>query len=411
MISVAEASERIADLLGRPTARAVPLGEAAGLVLAEEVVAGRDLPGFDNSAMDGFAVYARDTRGATQEQPVALPVAGVIAAGSGGEQPLAPGSAVRIMTGAPLPPGADAVVEVEATEMAGDSVRLGVEVDPGRSIRRAGEDTRRGDIALPAGTWLGPPQLARLAALGATAPRCVPRPRVAVIATGDELVDPGVTPGPGQVVDIVSIAIGAAVEGTGASLLDVRRAADTEADVRRAFADARDAGADLVVSVGGVSMGQYDHVRHVLEADGELDFWRVAMRPGKPLAVGRLEGTVVIGLPGNPVSALVGFEVYVLPAIMTLSGRPGWSRPRVTATLDAPLDSPPGMRNFIRARVRPDGNARLATPLAGQGSHHLRTMASANALLDIPEEIEAMPAGAPVRAILLEHPPGPAWNG
>ena len=410
MISVEEARARVVAMVGGLLPRPESLAEAVGLVLAEDVVAGRDLPGFDNSAMDGFAVQASDTAGASPDAPVSLRLAGEIAAGATGAARLAAGTAVGIMTGAPLPLGADAVVEVEETSVEGARVDIRLQVSPGRSVRRAGEDTRRGQLALPAGTWLGAPQLALLAALGTTLPVCVPRPRVAVIATGDELVDPDVEPGPGQVADIVSSAIAAAVSSAGGVPVAVPRAGDTETDVRRALADAVSAKADLVVSVGGVSMGRYDHVRQVIEAEGELDFWRVAMRPGKPLAVGRVGGTVVIGLPGNPVSALVGFEVYVVPVILAMSGRAGWARPRLECILDTALESAAGLRTFVRARVSNGVGGPHAEPVVGQGSHQLRAMASANALLDIPEVLERVPAGEIVEAILLENPPGPVWR-
>jgi molybdopterin molybdotransferase len=412
VITVDEARARVLALLGRLPGAPVPLEHASGLVLAEAVRAGRDLPGFDNSAMDGYAVRAADTADASAEHPASLWVRGEIAAGTAEPGALKPGEALRIMTGAPIPRGADAVVEVEATEAGGDRVRVRRAVSPGESLRHAGGDIRGGELALEAGTWLGPAQLALLAALGETFPRCHPRPRVAVIATGDELVDPDTVPGPGQVTDIVTTAVAAAVNGCGGITVPVRRAADTEADVRRAFADAAAAHADLVVSVGGVSMGVYDHVRKVIETDGEIDFWRVAMRPGKPLAVGRVGGLVVIGLPGNPVSALVGFEVYVVPAILAMSGREGWSRPRVSCDLEAPLDTPLDLRTFIRARVRQagEGTRPLARPAIGQGSHHLRALAQANALLDIPAGVGALGAGAAVEAILLEAAPGPGWS-
>ncbi|HEY8740496.1 MAG TPA: molybdopterin-binding protein, partial [Candidatus Dormibacteraeota bacterium] len=196
---------------------------------------------------------------------------------------------------------------------------------------------------------------------------------------------------------------------TGGEPLLVARAADSEKDVRRALAAA--AGADLVISVGGVSMGEYDFVRRVIEGDGSLDFWRVAMRPGRPLAVGTVGGVTVVGLPGNPVSALVGFEVYVLPAILTMSGRTGWARPRRRGTLAAPLDTSAGLRTFVRAVVRPGDRAGLmVTPLAGQESHQLHSLASANALIDVPEEVTTLSAGADVEMLMLELRPGPAWS-
>ena len=318
---------------------------------------------------------------------------------------LAPGTAVRIMTGAPIPAGSDAVVEVERTTVEGDTVVVMTEVEPGRSLRRAGDDIHRGEGALAAGAWLGPAQLALLAALGETEPSCHPGPRVAVIPTGDELVDPALEPGPGQVADVVSSALPAAVAEAGGEPLLVRRAADTEEEVRRALRDARNA--DLVVTVGGVSMGEYDFVRRVIETEGELDFWRVAMRPGKPLAVGRVAGTPVVGLPGNPVSALVGFEVYVLPAMLAMSGRGGWSRPRRRCTLTQDASTPAGLRTFVRAVVTAGDAGLEVTPLPGQGSHQMRWMAAANALIDVAEDVSDIAAGQEVEAIILDHPPGP----
>jgi molybdopterin molybdotransferase len=405
-MTVDQARARLLEMVPQLRPRPVRLASAIGLVLGADLMAARDLPGFDNSAMDGFAVRAADTRGATPASPAGLRLLGEVAAGGTAGIAVEPGTAIRIMTGAPLPAGADAVVEVERTSVDGALVLAEIEVEPGRSLRRAGEDIRRGQPALAAGSVLGPAQLALLAALGEVEPDCVPRPRVAVIPTGDELVDPAVEPRPGQVADVVSTGIPAAVIEAGGEPLVVSRAADTEADVRRAFADA--AGADLVISVGGVSMGEYDFVRRVMESDGQLDFWKVAMRPGRPLAVGRVGGSLVVGLPGNPVSALVGFEVFVLPALVSMAGRTGWCRPRQACSLAGPIQSPPGLRTFARATVRHGNDATMvATPLDGQGSHQLRTMAIANALLDIPAEAAELEAGAAVEAIMLDHLPGP----
>jgi molybdopterin molybdotransferase len=405
LLSVDEARQRLQALLGTPPPEAVALAEAGGLVLAADVLARRALPGFDNSAMDGFAVRAADTAGATPASPRRLRLAGEVAAGAVDPGTVEPGEAVRIMTGAPVPRGADAVIEVERARLEGQDVLAEAEVEPGRSIRRAGEDIRPGDFALAAGAVLGPAQLALLAALGEVRPRCIPRPVVAVFGTGDELVDPEIEPGPGQVADVVTTAMPAAVAEAGGRPLAVRRAADSEQDVRRAFREA--ASADLVVSVGGVSMGEYDLVRRVIEADGQLDFWRVAMRPGKPLAVGSVGGRPVVGLPGNPVSALVGFEIYVLPAILSMSGRRGWGRPRLRCRLADVLETPTGLRTFVRARVEVEPGGLVARVLAGQGSHQLRPMAEANALLDIPAEVTRLDAGDEVVAIMLDRGPAP----
>ena len=407
MLTVDEARARLLEMVGVLPAMPVPLARAAGLVLAADVVARRNLPGFDNSAMDGFAVRAADTAGAGPERPARLRLTGEVAAGAVFDGSVEAGTAVRIMTGAPIPPGADAVIEVEQADVEDGVVLARLDVQPGRSLRRAGEDIRRGEVALGGGAWLGPAQLALLAALGETTPACVPRPRVAVIPTGDELLDPATEPGPGQVTDVVSTGITAAVVAAGGEPVLVATARDTEADVRRALADAAEA--DLIVTVGGVSMGAYDFVRRVIEDEGDLDFWRVAMRPGKPLAVGRVGGKPVVGLPGNPVSALVGFEVYVLPAIQGLAGRQGWARPRRRCTLTRDIAAAPGLRVFARAEVRRQAGVLEATPVEGQGSHQLRSLAAANALLDIPADVGDLLAGAEVEAILLNHPPGPGW--
>ncbi|MHB8507269.1 MAG: molybdopterin molybdotransferase MoeA [Candidatus Dormibacteria bacterium] len=405
MLTVAEALARILAAQPHLTPGEVSLAQAPGLVLADDTSSSWDLPMFANSAMDGFAVRAADLATAAPGAPASLRLTGEVAAGQVFAGDVAPGSAVRIMTGAPIPAGADAVIEVEETTTSGDRVEVRAAVVPGRNIRAAGGDTHRGDIALRAGTVLSPAGVALLAAIGTANPRCYPRPRVAIIATGDELVDPGVVPGPGQVVDIVSTGMAAAVRQGGAEVVAVRRAADTPGDVERALREA--ASADIVVSVGGVSMGEYDLVRRGVEALGKLDFWRVAMRPGKPLAFGRVLDRPFIGLPGNPVSAFVGFEVFVLPLLLATSGRVGWARPRLQATLTAPLDKPVGLRTFARVAVAvADGVAR-ATPLEGQQSFQLRSLALADALLDIPEEVGPLPAGALVSAILVHQPPAP----
>ena len=408
MLSVDEARARIVAAGRRRPATPTALRQAAGLVLGADVVARRDLPGFDNSAMDGFALRAGDVASASSGRPVRLRLLGEVAAGAVFGGRVETGGAVRIMTGAPLPKGADAVLEVEETAMDADGVLALRAVERGRSIRRVGEDIRRGEVALAAGSFLGPAQLGLLAALGEAAPVCIPRPRVALLATGDELVDVEVEPGPGQVVDI-GVAFAAAAVGAGAEVVPVLRAADAREDLERALRQAAEA--DVVVSVGGVSMGEYDLVRKVVEKLGALDFWKVAIRPGKPLAVGRVLDRSFVGLPGNPVSALVGFEVFVLPLLLAMGGRDGWSRPSLDAELATGLSTPPGLRTFARARLQARrGSTPLAHPVA-QGSHQLHALANSDALLDIGEEAGALPAGAAVKAILVNHPPLPPLAG
>jgi molybdopterin molybdotransferase len=310
------------------------------------------------------------------------------------------------MTGAPIPAGAEAVIEVEKTEVEGDTVVVFSAVEPGRSFRLAASDIPDGGAALPNGVYLGPSQLALLAALGVTRPECYRRPRVAVVVTGDELVDAATDPGPGQVVDVATPSLGAAIAGVGAQPVMGSVVRDRSDAIRDALSHAADA-SDLVVSTGGVSMGARDLVRPVVEEIGELDFWRVAMRPGKPLAVGRVRGTPFIGLPGNPVTALVGFEVFVLPTIMSMSNRHGWARPVRQAVLTKPLKTPVGLRTFARAVAGEGPTGLVAEPLPGQASYQLGSLARANALLDIPEEIGDLERGATVSAIMVDQPPGP----
>jgi molybdopterin molybdotransferase len=407
LLSVDEARERIATMVAVLPAEIVQVPEASGRILAAPVVAGRDLPGFDNSSMDGFAIRSGDVAHAGGAGPARLRVIGTSAAGGGFDGEVAPGSAVRIMTGAPIPAGADAVIEVEETSVESEEVLVRRVVGAGRNVRPAGGDLRRGERALERGAHLGPAQLALLAALGISSVECVRRPVVALVPTGDEVVDAGEDPGADQLFDAITPALAAAVAAVGGIPLRVTRARDDIDDVRRALRQAAEA--DIVLSVGGVSVGDRDLVRPVVEELGELDFWKVAVRPGKPLAVGRVLGKPFVGLPGNPVSALVGFEIFVLPALLAMGGRADWRRPRVTAELSAALETPPGLRTFARAQLeaRP-GRPPLAHPAQGQGSHQVSWLARSNALLDIPEEIADLAAGAEVVALLVDQPPGPS---
>jgi molybdopterin molybdotransferase len=405
-MSVDQARERIAAMVGVLGPEPVAIADAGGRTLAVQFVGGRDLPGFDNSSMDGFAVRSIDLAGAGQDSPVHLRVIGTSAAGAAFDGEVRAGTAVRIMTGAPMPTGADAVVEQEETSMAGDGVLVGLAAAAGRNVRPAGGDLRQGEVALEAMTHLGPAQLALLAALGAQRVECVRRPIVALVPTGDEVVEPGQDPEPDQLYDAITPALAAAVSAAGGLPLPVRRARDEIDDVRRALREAAEA--DIVLSIGGVSVGDRDLVRPVVEELGELDFWRVAVRPGKPLAVGRVLGKPFVGLPGNPVSALVGFEVFILPALLLMGGRAGWRRPSVPAELSEALETPAGLRTFARARLEArDGLPPLAHPAKGQGSHQVSWLARSNALLDIPESVATLPAGAPVEALLVDQPPGP----
>ncbi|MGL5864953.1 MAG: molybdopterin molybdotransferase MoeA, partial [Dermatophilaceae bacterium] len=325
--SVAEHRSAVLALVAPLGSEAVAVGQALGRVVAGEVVAAVDLPGADNSAMDGYAVRAADLAAASDTAPVELPVDGDIAAGDTTPQVLAAGRALRIMTGAPLPAGADAVVPVERTDGGARQVVVRLAPEVGRHVRRRGEDVRAGDVLLPAGTRLGPGHLALAAAANVPVVQVYRRPRVTVVSTGDELVDPGAALAHGQVVDSNSVMLRALVEAAGAEVAAAVRLPDDEAAVR-AFVDDPPGDPDLVVTSGGVSMGVYDTMKVVLTGvdprgtGGGVEFVRVAMRPGMPQGSGMIAGgrVPVVTLPGNPVSSLVSFHMFVLPALRRLAG-------------------------------------------------------------------------------------------
>ena len=388
MLALEAALDRLLARAHPTSAETVPLADAHGRVLVDpDVEARHDVPPFANSAMDGWAVRSDDL-------PGRLPIGGEAAAGAA-PPALAPGAAVRIMTGAPLPAGADTVVPIEEALEEGKVVTLPA-ATPGTHVRPAGGDTRAGARVRLDGP-LGPAELAVLASLGAGSVAVRRLPVVAIVSTGDELVAPGEPLGPGQIHDANSPALAAAVREAGGRPLVPKRVAD-RADAVGAALDAAAAEADLVVTSGGVSVGRHDHVRAVLEAGGAIDFWRVAVQPGKPLLVAEHHGTTVIGLPGNPVSALVTFELFVRPYVRALLGLAGDGRshPRVTMADAASKD--PQRRAFLRVRVGPDLVARSA---GGQGSAQLRPLADANALLVVPEGEAATVAGGAYEAILI----------
>jgi molybdopterin molybdotransferase len=375
----------------------VPLSEALGRVLAEPVVSRRTLPPFDNSAMDGYAVRHRDTSAA----PVTLSVAGESRAGMPPGSRLQPGTAMRIMTGAPMPEGADAVVRYEDTDSGRDQVRIDVAVNSGTNVRRAGEDMNPGDAILSPGRRLRPADLAACAALGNAWLEVARRPRVAVVSTGDELVEADTEPDPGQIVDSNAVAIAAAVREAGGEPVRIGIARDTVVDLQRAFSDA--ARCDLIVSSAGVSMGDHDHVRDVVDAMGRMDFWRVAMRPGKPLAVGVVSDVPFIGLPGNPVSSQVTFELFARPAILHLQGATEVHRRRSAARTLEPMDKPDGLETFHRGVLQPAPPGELpGVRLTGpQGSGIMRSLVLADCLIALPAPGTHVAAGEVVEVIPL----------
>lgn len=404
MLSVDEARARILALVAPLGLERVALLAARGRALGEDVVATRALPPWDNSAMDGFAVRAADC----PEPGRVLDVVATIAAGQAPAAPIGPGQAARIMTGAPMPPGADAVVMQEHTDhgagAAAGRVRIDEPVPPGQHVRRRGEDVAPGDVVLRAGQTVGPGEIGLLAALGRAQLGVVRAPRVAVLSTGDELCDVDEQPGPGQIVNSNAYALGAQIAEAGAVpvLLPVARDRRTEIAARLGEALTLDA----VVCSGGVSVGDYDFVKDAMADVGlVLDFWKVAMKPGKPLAFGAVHGRPVFGLPGNPASSMVSFELFVRPALRRMAGhaRPD-DRRRELVTLAAPHAKEPGRAHFLRAVLEPPrelGERRVARLPRRQGSGMLTSMAGIDALLELPAAHGPLPAGAPVTAILL----------
>lgn len=393
MRTVEEHQHVVAGLIKARPAVTVPLADALGLALADDVVAPLPLPGFDNSAMDGYAVLAADVAGASAENPVKLPVAEDIPAGRTDLLTLAPGTAHRIMTGAMLPAGATAVVPVESTDAATDTVSIFSAVPEGRHLRRAGEDVTAGTTVLSAGEVLSPAALGLAAALGFAELKVIPRQRVLVLSTGTELVTPGTPLQPGQIYESNAVMLAAALREAGA---DVSTAPATSDDVTRfretLAGHAKDV--DLIVTTGGVSAGAYEVVKDALA--GDVEFVKVAMQPGMPQGCGRLGGTVngtpIVTLPGNPVSALVSFEVFIRPPLRAAMGLTS-QRPRRSATLTEKLTSPAGKRQFRRGVLGTDEQVSSYGPPA---SHHLRWLATANCLLDIGEDVVELPAGSPV---------------
>jgi molybdopterin molybdotransferase len=383
--------------------RELSLAEAEGGALAGAVTAQWPLPSFDNSAMDGYAVRAAGVAAAADGAPVVLPVDGEVAAGDTGRRELAPGHCIRIMTGALLPSGADAVVPVELTDGGARQVSISRAVAPGDSIRRAGSDAYPGDLLLPAGSRLGAVQLGLLAASGHASITARPRPRVTVISAGNELAEPGQPLIPGQIWESNSWMLAAAARQAGC---DARRHPVVRDDTGGVLTAIEDAigGADLLITSGGVSMGgEHDVVKAALTKLGTVSFRKVAMQPGMPQGFGLVgpAGTPIFTLPGNPVSAFVSFWIFVAPALRVLQDLSPKRGTPLHAVLTAPLRSPPGKRSFLRGVL--DRDAAAVAPVSGQSSHQLAALARANALIVVPEQVTALETGAAVDVLELSQ--------
>ena len=404
MISVAEHLARVLSVVSPLSPLQLGLMDAHGCVLTEDVVADAPLPGFDNSSQDGYAVRRDDLVGASEGSPVVLPVTGDVAAGPASPLRVQPGVCVRIMTGAMMPAGADAVVPVEWTDGGISQVAIHRVPDLGAHVRRSGEDVAAGETVLTAGTRLGAVQLGLAAAVGRSRLLVRPRPRVVVVSTGSELVEAGQPLSPGRIVDSNSPALTAAAVEAGAIAYRVGIVPD---DPRTLAATLEDqlVRADVLVTSGGVSVGAYDVVKEVLSRIGTVQFDRVAMQPGMPQGFGTIgpDATPVFGLPGNPVSALVSFEAFVRPALRCMQGVTPLERPRVRAVTTEPLRSPAGKRSFLRVHLAVTGGAYVVTPVSGPGSHLLAGMSRANALAVVPEGVEHVAAGDSVEVLVLER--------
>jgi molybdopterin molybdotransferase len=403
LLDVAEARNRLLSALTLSEPERVPLTKASGRVLAQEVNSAIDLPPFSNSSMDGFAIRAADVARASGDRPITLRVVGDIPAGQQPKEVLNSGEAMRIMTGAPLPRGADSVIPVEDTDFnvrqagvdAPDWVQVFRDVQNGAYIRPRGEDLEEGACVLEAGRRLRPQDLGMLATLGVENLNVYRHPRVALLSTGDELLPIEAPLQPGKIRESNSYSLAAQVESCGGIAVRLGIVPDVAKKIKAALDAALEREVDLVVSSAGVSVGAFDYVRTVVEDHGQLDFWRVNMRPGKPLAFGHYRGVPFVGLPGNPVSAFVGFEVFLRPALLHLSGETNWQRTVLRARLFEGVESD-GRESYLRGVVREEDGVRIARLTGHQGSGNLFSLVQANALVILPAGVKSLPAGADV---------------
>ena len=419
MLTVNEARERILAHFSPLPSEQVPILDALGRVLAEDVIAPNDVPPFDNSAMDGYAVRAADLEAARDDRPVMLAVLGELPAGATTEQPVTPNTCYRILTGAPLPPGADSIVPYELTDgvafggwhgaaeaatavAAQHAVRVFKTVKYDDNVRHAGEDQRQGDTILARGTVIRPAEVGVLGSLGRTSVAVVQRPRVAILSTGDEVVEIDRPLAPGLIRNANSYSLAALVRWYGGEPLMLGIAADTVESLRELLWRGRRA--DMIVTTGGVSMGDYDVVKNILAREGDVSFWSIDMRPGKPVAFGTLLDVPFIGLPGNPVSTMVGFEILVRPALLTLAGHTRLAKTAIRARAAHRISNRSGRENYMRAIVTRDGDEWVAHLTGEQGSGILTSMHRANGLVVVPRQTTRIEKGESVQVLMLDWP-------
>jgi len=407
MISVEEALARILAEISPLTVTRVALPESSGLLLAQDIVAQEDIPPFANSAMDGFALLSRDSqpRHGRHGQPTRLRVTGEVAAGYVADHPVEEGTCMRIMTGAPVPEGADSVIQVELTRAEGPNsawVEILEAVPPGNNIRPAGEDMQRGQTVLRQGSEIGPWEIGVLATLGWASVPVIRRPHAAILGTGDEVIDVEEPLRPGKIRNSNSYLLEAAVRRAGAIPHRLGVARDTVESLREKFSEA--AQYDLIITSGGVSVGDFDLVKDIMSEQGQINFWRINMRPGKPVAFGHISGVPLLGLPGNPVSAAVTFELFGRPVIRMMLGHTRLARPQVDVIVEDGISERAMRRHYVRARVEWRDGRFVARTTGNQGSHIMTSLLNVNALVIVPEGGVEVHPGDSAKAMMLDWP-------
>jgi molybdopterin molybdotransferase len=395
---VEEAREHILSTVGVLEPEFIPLLEAAERVLVESVAADRDIPPVTNAAMDGYAVRGEDMVG----DAVRLRVIGEVAAGHEAEIKVRPGEAVRIMTGAPVPEGADTVVRFERTRAEGNEVVILKPPSPGKNVRQAGEDVHEGQVVLEQGKVLRPQEIGMLAALGHLEVAVVRRPLVGILGTGDEVVPPDQKPGPSQIRDANSYTVAAQVERYGGVPLILGVAHDEEELVRQGIQQALARKVDFLITSGGVSVGDFDLVKQVMDTEGEMHFWSLNMKPGRPMAFGVIGDVPLLGLPGNPVAAMISTRLFARPALRKMEGFTEWIEPTVRARLTQPIGRKDGRRHYLRVTLQETNAGYEATLTGDQGSGILNSLVQADGLAVIPADARHLPAGSEIEVILLD---------